>query len=363
MAGATRAWDDATEAEVWYVEPETASKDGYPVGYTYPSDTESTTDTMETIRSNEVGDFFRVEHGRAFPMYDELPMALPSDIGEIRRLQIQYTAIKMLIGDTFDTIMDTHLAPSPDQRRKQVLDVRTQTGLWADEIAVRFPHVDVKTVDLAPTIPHMPRANLHHEVYDIHAGIMEPENTFDIIHARHTINMIKDWRTLLKDMHRVLRPGGILIFGELDPRLTVPDNYAPALVGPGGRSAAFFEQYRAALSNEGVLVESCKDIDTWLSPQHAMWATEPGSGFYDIQHQSWEAPLNGLWHPDPRMQEVGMLMAMNFCEFTKNARPLFLSSGLSDSEFDNWIEDTWREARDPMNNLVIRYHAVLARKI
>ncbi|KAG9128439.1 hypothetical protein FRC07_012547 [Ceratobasidium sp. 392] len=360
---ATRMWDDTTEGDVWYVEPGVSPKDCLSASYNYSSDTDSTIDTMETIESAELGDFFRVEHGRAFPIYEELPMALPTDAGEIHRLQIQHTALKLLVGDTLDTIMEVHLAPSPGGRRKRVLDVRTQTGLWAEEIAVKFPHVDVKTIDVAPTIPHLPRANLHHEVYDIHAGIIEPDGSFDLVHARHTINMVKDWRTLLKDLHRVLRPGGLLVFGELDPRLTFPGENAPAVHGVTGQSARFFETYRAALSSSGVLIEGYKDIDSWLDPNNSLWAPHSGSGFSGIEHRAWEAPMNGLWHPDPLMQEVGMCMAMNFCEFMGSARPLFLSSGLTDSEFDQWMEDMRREIRDPMNNAVIRYHAVWAYKL
>ncbi|KAG8743091.1 hypothetical protein FRC10_000391 [Ceratobasidium sp. 414] len=355
---ATHMWNDATEGDVWYVEPETSTKDCCPAGYTYSSDTDSTVATMETIESSELGEFFRVEYGRAFPIYEELPMALPSDAGEIHRLQIQHTALKLLVGDALDSILEAHLRPGPDGRQKRVLDVRTQTGLWAEELAIKFPDVDVKTIDVAPTIPHLPRANLHHEVYDVHAGIMESDGSFDVVHARHTVNMIKDWRTLLKDMHRVLRPGGILVFGELDPRLTAPKDGVPAIRGPASRSAGFLEEYRAALSSRGILTEACRDIDSWLAPDNPLWGSLPGSGFRDIAHRVWEAPLNGLWHPDPLMQEIGMLMAMNFCEFVGNARPLFLSSGHTDSEFDKWVEDMRGEVRDPLNNVVIRYHAI-----
>jgi hypothetical protein len=57
-------------------------------------------------------------------------------------------------------------------------------------MAVQFPEVDVKTIDVTPTIPHLPRANLHHEVYDVYAGIMEPSNSFDIVDARDTVGMV-----------------------------------------------------------------------------------------------------------------------------------------------------------------------------
>ncbi|KAG8790360.1 hypothetical protein FRC12_012053 [Ceratobasidium sp. 428] len=169
---------------------------------------------------------------------------------------------------------------------------------------------------------------------------------------------------MLKDMHRVLRPGGMLIFGELDPRITAPGEAAPAIHGLASQSARFFEEYRAALSNGGVLIDSCRDIDSWLDRDNQLWAAPHTEyGFSNVEHRSWEAPVNGLWHPDPRMQEVGMFMAMNFCEFMGSARPLLLSSGLTDSEIDKWMEDIRREIRDPMNNSIIRYHAVWAYKL
>ncbi|KAH7337805.1 hypothetical protein B0J17DRAFT_573012, partial [Rhizoctonia solani] len=301
-------------------------------------------------------DYFRVSHGRAFPMYDELPMTLPADQGEIYRLKIQHMAIKKLVGDALDPIVEAQLAPSLDARRKCVLDIRTQSGLWwAEEMAIRFPMVDIKSIDVAPTVAHYPRHNLHHEVYDIHAGILEPTGKFDIVHARHSVNMIKDWTTLLQEMYRVLRPGGLLIFGELDPRLTLPGEREPALHGRGHHSTKFFEVYRSALTEGGVLIEAFSEIDGWLRPDSGLWNTETPSGM--------GVTLNGLWHPDPAMQEIGMLMAMNFCEFIVNAQPLFLSYGIPKAEYDKWVEEMRQEIRDPMNSVVIRYHSVTGFKL
>jgi hypothetical protein len=63
-------------------------------------------------------------------MYDDLPMSLPADLEEMRRLKIQHLAIKKLVGDALDDVIEARLAPSLDGRRKQVLDVRTQSGVW-----------------------------------------------------------------------------------------------------------------------------------------------------------------------------------------------------------------------------------------
>lgn len=68
--------------------------------------------------------------------------------------------------------------------------ILTNASHRAEEMAIKFPDVYVKSIDVAPTIQHVPRPNLHHEVYDVHEGIMESDGTFDIVHARHTIGMV-----------------------------------------------------------------------------------------------------------------------------------------------------------------------------
>ncbi|KAG8786106.1 hypothetical protein FRC12_016910 [Ceratobasidium sp. 428] len=354
-------WDNTTEGEVWLVEPGLEAKE-YDFEYMSPYDTDSSADTMTTIQSTDLPTFFRVKYGRPFSAYEGVPMVLPADDDEIHRLRIQHLALKLIVGDTLDNIITAHLLLDLSGRRKRVLDVRTQTGLWAEEIATKFLEADVKTIDVAPTIPHMPRPNLEHEVYDVHEGILEADGTFDIVHARHSLCMVQDWHSLLRDMHRVLRPGGLFIFGELYPQLTLPNEHVPALEGPAGRSAHLFEGFRSILTKRDVMIEATQCIDALLSPEHDIWRPQPNSGFHRINHSVWELPINGLWHPDPHMQEVGLLMAMNICKFSESTRPMFLSTGLTDPEFDEWVHDIQREIRDPMNNVVMRYHLVHAFK-
>ncbi|GAB1520490.1 hypothetical protein RhiTH_003567 [Rhizoctonia solani] len=359
---ATPSWDEETAAEIWVVEPGVVYKDTGP-SVTYSSDSEGTMSSAETIQSIEVADYFRIEHGRAFPVSDDLPMALPADHGEMRRLKIQHITIKRLVGNILDHLIEAHLAPSPDGRRKQVLDIRTQSGIWADEVATKYPNVDIKSVDVAPTVAHYPRRNLNYEVYDIHSGLLEPSGTFDVVNASHTVDMTKDWASLLQEIHRVLRPGGLFIFGEWYPQLTLPGGNMPALLGPARHSARFMETYRSAIAASGIFVEAASEIDNWLRPDSYLWSAQARSGFCSIIHEVRESPLNGLWHPDSDMREIGMLSAMNFSEFIVSAQPLFLSHGITKAEYDVWAEHIRGEIRDPLNSVVIRYHSVTAIKV
>ncbi|KAG8681976.1 hypothetical protein FRC08_015271, partial [Ceratobasidium sp. 394] len=344
---ATHIWDDVTEGDVWVIESESAPDSQS--NYLSLSDTDSTADTATTIQSKDVHTFFRVEYGRAFPAYEGIPMVLPTDDDEMRRLRTQYLAVKLVVGNTLDELVSAHLSSNSDGRRKRVLDVRTQVGVWADEIAVKFPEVAVKSIDIVPTIAHLPRANLQHEVYDLHEGIMEADETFDIVHAGYTIAMVTDWCSLLKEMHRVLRPGGLFIYGEIFPPVTLPGEHLPALQGPASRTARLFQEIPVILADRGVQVGGSHDVDTWLGPDSGLWRSQPPSGFHTIAHREWELPINGLWHPDPFMQEVGVLMAMNISQLAESTRPMFLFSGLASSEFDEWVNDIRNEIRDPMN--------------
>ena len=46
-------------------------------------------------------------------------------------------------------------------------------------MAEEFPHCDITSIDIAPITTHVPRANIAFEVYDLYAGVAEPDESFD----------------------------------------------------------------------------------------------------------------------------------------------------------------------------------------
>ena len=68
----------------------------------------------------------------------------PSQI-ELDRLDLQHHVIKLLLNG------EIHLAPLDNPRR--ILDIGTGTGLWAIEMADRYPNATVTGTDLSPVQP------------------------------------------------------------------------------------------------------------------------------------------------------------------------------------------------------------------
>ncbi|KAG9126850.1 hypothetical protein FRC07_001707 [Ceratobasidium sp. 392] len=172
--------------------------------------------TMSTLTSAAASEYFRVVNGRMFPLDENLPFLFPADQAEVHRLDIQHEGIKLLLkGNYYGPVREVLGDPQPDGRRKRVLDLITGEGTWVREMATEFPHVDFTSVDNTPLVPHPRFTNiLGYEVYDLYNGIAESDNTFDVVHIRHAMTKIRDLPGLILEIHRVLKPGGLLLYGE-----------------------------------------------------------------------------------------------------------------------------------------------------
>jgi trans-aconitate methyltransferase len=104
------------------------------------------------------------------------------------------------------------------------------------DMARAFPHSEVIGVDVAP-VPVDPESvppNCQFEIDDIQLGLThfhQPQNQFDLIHARSVAIGIKDFRRTLRDVQCCLKPGGLLIWIELDFEIFTPDLHVYQALG------------------------------------------------------------------------------------------------------------------------------------
>lgn len=119
------------------------------------------------------------------------------------------------------------------------LDVGCGTGAGA--IAVAWRHLlDVTGVDVDPEQVSVARAagaglaNIRFFTADA-TRLPFADGAFDIVATRHVTHHIRDWGAALKEMLRVLRPGGHLVYADL----VVPGWLAAADFPTAGALEAF----------------------------------------------------------------------------------------------------------------------------
>ncbi|WVF66061.1 hypothetical protein IAT40_000799 [Kwoniella sp. CBS 6097] len=150
--------------------------------------------------------------GRRFQAQND-EYSLPNDEQELQRLEHQHRAIKA------GQKGYNYLGPIPSNLGDgtRALDVGCGTGIWAIEMAQEFPHVEWIATDLTPIqrdsdLPD----NLHFVQNDITQGLPFPDASFDLVHARLLVMGIRNWKFIVEEILRVLRPGGMLYQVECD---------------------------------------------------------------------------------------------------------------------------------------------------
>ncbi|CAG7849049.1 SubName: Full=Uncharacterized protein {ECO:0000313/EMBL:CCA67102.1} [Serendipita indica DSM 11827] len=163
--------------------------------------------------------FIRKIEGRAYNALNETYF-LPADEDEWTRLNKQHLAFMVALGELYPEpgVVRALLAPSPSGGRKRILDLGSGTGVWATTMSRNFPDADVVGIDLAPVpldLESVP-SNCRFEIDDINLGLEHFKDSFDLVHARLIGSGLKDFRKTLRDVHACLRPGGMIIWVDVD---------------------------------------------------------------------------------------------------------------------------------------------------
>ncbi|KAH7115637.1 S-adenosyl-L-methionine-dependent methyltransferase [Dactylonectria macrodidyma] len=114
---------------------------------------------------------------------------------------------------------DPKLCRAPDERRHQVLDVGTGTGIWAIEYAEENPWAAVIGFDICPIQPQWVPPNLTFELDDFNLEWTWKRGIFDYIHARDLTGSIDNWSHFFGEAFKCLKPDGYLETHEQSFRL------------------------------------------------------------------------------------------------------------------------------------------------
>jgi ubiquinone/menaquinone biosynthesis C-methylase UbiE len=129
--------------------------------------------------------------------------------------------------DVFPALVDDLLVEMKNVHRG--LDVGCGPGQFTILFAEKLPDAEVWGIDLAPTMIELARRHasestaadrLHFEVADV-AKLPFPDDHFDAVMSSGSIKHWPDQAAALREIHRVLAPGGRAFIGEMN-RLAPP---------------------------------------------------------------------------------------------------------------------------------------------
>ncbi|KAF1961838.1 S-adenosyl-L-methionine-dependent methyltransferase [Byssothecium circinans] len=228
--------------------------------------------------------------GRIYPSYGKHEYGMPMDEKELDRNDLQHHKYTLLLADKL------YIAPIPDTRlhgsNARVLDLGTGTGIWAMDMADKFPSAEVIGVDIAPTQPSFVPPNCIFEIDDVEEDWPYRPAHFDFIHGRDLMTAVRDWPRLISQAYTHLKPGGWIQLASTIPEVNSDDNTIPPNSGYVEASRLYFEM--------------AEKMGAPLSAPRSWSEQMCNSGFTNVQDVVYKLPM-GTWPRSKRLRTVGKL--------------------------------------------------------
>jgi SAM-dependent methyltransferase len=189
-----------------------------------------------------------------------------------------------------------HLAPIVPSPQK-ILDLGTGSGIWAIDIADKYPSAEVIGVDTAAVQPQDVPPNLQFEVDDIESDWLWPKNAFDFIHVREVVLAIRDWPRLIRQAYETLKPGSYLELSGSVPAFISDDGTLP-------EGTAYVEVGEIYFQMGERIGAPGKDPLRWK--EHLL-----AEGFENVVETVLKIPTNP-WPKDERMKKIGAFELLHF---------------------------------------------------
>ncbi|EWC44255.1 hypothetical protein DRE_01081 [Drechslerella stenobrocha 248] len=267
----------------------------------------------------------------------------PIDELEQDRLDLMHHVFKSLLHG------DLYISPIGDHPQR-ILDIGTGTGIWAIEIADRFPSASVIGTDLAPIQPTWVPPNLEFQIDDCQCDWTFGKNTFDFVHIRYLRAAISDWPRLYRQAYDALKPGGYFEFQDPELMFYTDDESLPADAALNQYINYFHDACHKAGKHTRGQPQSVKDELAKI-------------GYIEINEDVRVCPQNP-WPRDPHLRMLGRYSLLNLLDGLEGfAMKLF--TGIlkwKKEEVDMFVLNLKQESLNKRYHIYFNYYFVSGRK-
>ncbi|KAI9885340.1 MAG: Secondary metabolism regulator lae1 [Watsoniomyces obsoletus] len=211
----------------------------------------------------------------------------PCDEQEKDRMDIFH---KFFLVARHDVLHRASILPNPGQTK--ILDLGTGTGIWAIDMADKYPNAQVVGIDLANIQPERIPSNLRFRIpQDFESPWALGADSWDMIHLRCGAGSVSSWPELYQRVFDHLKP----VFGSFEQ---VELDYQPRCDDGTLPQDSMLVRWWQYLADATARYNRPLAYNPWT--RHMLQQ----AGFVDIQETVMRIPLNP-WPANSHMKDVG----------------------------------------------------------
>ncbi|KAF1842294.1 S-adenosyl-L-methionine-dependent methyltransferase [Cucurbitaria berberidis CBS 394.84] len=286
--------------------------------------------------------------GRLYPSYGKHDYGMPIDEKELDRNDLQHHKYSLLLKDRL------FVAPISEEQlntgNSRILDLGTGTGIWAIDMADKFPHAEIIGVDIAATQPSFVPPNCVFEIDDVEEDWPYRQAHFDFVHGRDLMTAVRDWPRLISQAYTHLKPGGWIQLASTIPGALTDDDTIPPNSGYVEAGRLYYE----VAQKMGAPLDAPRG-----------WAEQMRSaGFSNVQDEVYKLPM-GPWPRSKRLRTVGkleqiMILDGGFEAYLLRGYTQVLGGRAEDLQIILALAK--REVRDPNVHTYVHFHITYGQK-